>query len=1233
MVSLFPAPQTIALNTEEGYIINPVTGDSIQPMLNSLGDVIITGRPVPAMGKSIHPESVAPPMIIPAGESTVVSANLNIHAVPESLKTISVDIHSLRTFTSGADTSSFVLVNSTGDTLQTGVPIPISGKIVPCIQPQPVKVLPPRMKDNATLDIKFLDVEQGMSSSQVLSILEDSHGNLWFGTGGGGVSMFNGETFTHFTEKEGLSHDQVWSILEDSYGNLWFGTWGGGVSRYNGEIFTHFTEKEGLSNNRVRSMMEDSQGNLWFGTWGGGVSLYNGETITHFTKKEGISNNYVQSILEDSRGDLWFGTAGGGVSRYDGNTHTYFTEKEGLSNNDILSILEDSRGNLWFGTGGGGVSMYNGESFMRLTEKEGLSNNRVNSIFEDSHGNLWFGTRNGGVSKYNGNTFTHFTERDGLSNNDVKVIIEDSYGNLWFGTDYGGVSMYNGESFRHFTEKEGLRNNRVRSIMEDSQGNLWFGRWNGGVSMFNGESLTQFTEEEGSGDHRVLSIFEDSKGNLWFGTEDGGVIAYNGKAYTHFTGKAGLSSDNVRSILEDSQGNFWFGTFGGGVSMYNGEAFTHFTEKEGLSDNYVLSILEDRDHNLWFGTFGGGVTMYNGETFTHFTEKEGLSNNNVLSILEDHHGNLWFGTYGGGVNMYNGETITHFTEKEGLGHNTVQSILEDGNGNLWISTEKGLSLIVVGPDSVHLASNTPVIHTYNLQDGLKAMDFLLNRALLDSKNRIWWGNSKSLIMLDMNNFKIPVEPPAMQLNRIEISEQFYDYRQYNDSSGNEIKFSGVAKFYNYPLNLELPHNTNHLTFHFSALDWSAPHKITYSYKMAGIDTDWSIPTPEAKADYRSLPYGSYTFKVRAIGEAQIWSESFEYTFSITPPWWHTWWARAGYGLIALVIIFSFVRMRTAKLERRHKELEREVDHATLTIREHKEEIESQRDEVVATNTALENQKGELELTLENLKMAQSQLIQSEKMASVGILTAGIAHELNNPINFVSGNVHPLRRDIEELFSIIKEYNDTIEANKLHEVMNHLSALKDKEDYSFLKKEITDLLEGIEEGAIRSSQIVKGLRSFSRLDEEKCQIYDIHEGIESSLLLLHNKIKDKITIRKDYGDFKDLECFPSKLNQVIMNVLTNSIQAIEGKGEIFIQTISSDIGIKIIFKDNGKGMTPEVKKHIFEPFFTTKDVGKGTGLGLSISFGIIEQHKGNIDVISEPGKGTEFIISLPKSQTD
>ena len=305
------------------------------------------------------------------------------------------------------------------------------------------------------------------------------------------------------------------------------------------------------------------------------------------------------------------------------------------------------------------------------------------------------------------------------------------------------------------------------------------------------------------------------------------------------------------------------------------------------------------------------------------------------------------------------------------------------------------------------------------------------------------------------------------------------------------------------------------------------------------------------------------------------------------------------------------------------------------IKSQEEEILTLREELVSTAVDMQKQKRELELTVENLKLAQSQLVQSEKMASVGVLTAGIAHELNNPINFMSGNVHPLQRDLEEVFALLEKYEETISKNDLGSYFTELHELKDEMDFSYLIQEIYSLLKGIEEGAHRSSEIIKGLRSFSRLDDEASQIYDIHEGIDSSLVLLQNKIIDKkIVVRKDYGDFEGVECFPSKLNQVIMNILTNSLQAMEAdRGELFIQTVSSALGIKIIIKDNGKGMQPEVKEHIFDPFFTTKEVGQGTGLGLSISYGIIEKHNGNIDVISEPGKGTEFIISLPRRQSN
>ncbi len=1007
---MYPAPQTVALNIEEGYIINVVTGDSIQPIINSLGDTIRTGVPVQIKGRAIHPDSVAQPKRIPAGIPKVIPTHLNVHKIPKNLTIIPVNKDSLNTFTPGLDTSSFVLVNSIGDTVPTGVPIPAIGKVVPCIQRQPVKASSPLMKDYANINMKYLDMDQGMNSSYVLSILEDSQGNLWIGTWGGGVSMYNGETFTYFTQKEGLSNNYVRSILEDSHSNLWFGTLGG-VCMYDGETFTHFTEKEGLGNNDVFSILEDSQGNLWFGTWGGGVSMYDGETFTHFTQKEGLSNNGVFSILEDSHGNLWFGTDGGGVSMYNGETFTHFTQKEGLSNNYVFSILEDSHGILWFGTVGGGMSMYYGETFTHFTEKEGLSNNRVFSILEDSHGNLWFGTYGGGVSMYNGETFAHFTQKEGLNSIQVFSILEDSHGNLWFGT-HGGVSMYNGKTFMHFTEKEGLSNNDVFSVLEDNHGNLGFGTW------------------------------------------------------------------------------------GGGVSKYNGETFTHFTEKEGLSNNYVFSILEDNHGNLWFATDGGGVSMYNGETVIHFTEKEGLSSNYIFSILEDSHGNLWFGTEGGGVSMYNGETFTHFTEKEGLSDNRVSSILEDNNSNIWLGTENGLNLIDFDSVNVSNAKKSlsvynPVIHTYSKQDGLKGLDFLENSMFLDSKNRIWWGSGKSLSMLDMNHYKIPVEPPVMQLNQIEINEQFEDYRHLKESAGTEMEFKGVAKFYNYPLNLVLPYSRNHLTFHFSAIDWYAPHKIIYSYKMEGLNDDWSLPTAEAKADYRNLPNGTFTFKVRAMGEAQKWSEAFEYTFTILPPWWHTWWARTGYGITALLLIIGIIRWRTAKLKQRQKELITEVRIATKEIRAQKEEVESQRDEIEAQRNMVTAQKDEIQQQKEAMtdSIEYAKRIQAATFPPDEVLRYLLPKHfiLYKPLDIVSGDFYWLTQKKDKIIFAVADCTG-------HGVPGAFMSMLGS---ALLKDIVNNMKNTLQANVILnelSDQVIMSLRQTGKVDEAR-------DGMDISLCIL------------------------------------------------------------------------------------------------------------------------------------
>lgn len=277
---------------------------------------------------------------------------------------------------------------------------------------------------------------------------------------------------------------------------------------------------------------------------------------------------------------------------------------------------------------------------------------------------------------------------------------------------------------------------------------------------------------------------------------------------------------------------------------------------------------------------------------------------------------------------------------------------------------------------------------------------------------------------------------------------------------------------------------------------------------------------------------------------------------------------------------------------------------------------------------LSRQKGVAEEALQNLKVTQNQLVQSERMASLGNLTAGIAHELNNPLNFIRGNVKPLKRDISDILVLLEKYETVIREKDLAGQFGEVENFKKELDLEFLVGEISSLLEGIGEGAFRSGEIVKGLRSFSRMDDDKMVIANLHEGIDSTLVLLKNRTKDRITIHLAYGDIPEIQCSPTKLNQVFMNIISNAIEAIDEKGDIFIKTSMNEAFIMISIRDTGTGMSEDIKARVFEPFYTTKDVGEGMGLGLSISYGIIKHHNGRIDVRSEPGKGSEFIITLP-----
>jgi len=276
---------------------------------------------------------------------------------------------------------------------------------------------------------------------------------------------------------------------------------------------------------------------------------------------------------------------------------------------------------------------------------------------------------------------------------------------------------------------------------------------------------------------------------------------------------------------------------------------------------------------------------------------------------------------------------------------------------------------------------------------------------------------------------------------------------------------------------------------------------------------------------------------------------------------------------------------------------------------------------------------ELVVTLNNLKDTQAQLVDAEKMASLGQLTAGIAHEINNPINFVSANVQPLRLDIQDILSILDQYAEAVKADDIAVAVKAIEAFKDEIDFVYIRNEIVELLTGIEDGAIRTAEIVKGLKTFSRLDESDLKPADLNEGLQSTLVLLRNSIPDNVLVESDLDDLPPVECFPGKINQIFMNIVSNAVQAMKGlkqeeKHLLSLKSYFDEENVYFSIKDTGPGMTDLIKSRIFEPFFTTKDVGEGTGLGLSIVFKIIETHGGRIEVNTAPGKGTEFFITLP-----
>ena len=282
-----------------------------------------------------------------------------------------------------------------------------------------------------------------------------------------------------------------------------------------------------------------------------------------------------------------------------------------------------------------------------------------------------------------------------------------------------------------------------------------------------------------------------------------------------------------------------------------------------------------------------------------------------------------------------------------------------------------------------------------------------------------------------------------------------------------------------------------------------------------------------------------------------------------------------------------------------------------------------------SNKELMQEKGEQGKLIQQLQEAQSHLLQSEKMASIGQLAAGVAHEINNPIGYVYSNLGTLEKYVQDLFRMLDKYEQSEAVISDAEVKAGLQAARKSLDIAFLKEDLGSLMSESRDGITRVKNIVQNLKDFSHVDAaDEWQFADLHAGINSTLNIVNNEIKYKAEVVMQLGDIPNVECLPSQLNQVFMNLLVNASHAIEERGLITVRSGTQGDSVWVEVEDTGKGISPENIKKIFDPFFTTKPIGKGTGLGLSLSYGIIQKHHGNIDVTSSIGKGTTFRVTLP-----
>jgi signal transduction histidine kinase/ligand-binding sensor domain-containing protein len=1106
--------------------------------------------------------------------------------------------------------------------------IPIKKKI--SILPTPVvtRMDRPQTLEGTTSVLLQLSRNQGLPSNDIRKIIQNEDGTYWIATFDGGLSLYNGnELYTY-------NYLRIWDIEIDQDGKLWVATGNGiYVLDFKKKTQTHF-----LSRQLILSLLCDHQNQMWMTHWQNATYIMDNEmehlrriTNTGFL---GIRPNYP--LMEDRNHNIWLLSQSGDqtVTSIIGEDRQYYTNILPYGGYHFLD--RDNRMWMTSVSGAFGISL-DDKTVRTLNEKDGFNEeaqfyDEAQFYEQDNQGRLWM-INSDSIHVLN----KAYTKMKSIATNSpIKFgnTIKDKRGVIWIGTATKGILLVDPDGLlpEVLGESDGLMDGQIRSLEEDHRGDIWLGTPDG-INIYSPSTKTLKAIDDATlqnpNSRNIFFIREFEKDNLFVDGDQQGFLIINReeKVLTRYLTTQHIAQ-RIFGALKDKEGSYWLGT-GNGLAVYNpvsNELKTIPEESSQLDADRVSCILDDGSGRYWLGT-GNGLVIIDPDknTIQYLREQEGLSHNTVWEIIQREDGTLWVATEDG-ISIIDpiSQTITNLGEAEGLVSAGVDN-LQEKEGTVYIGTVDGLLLVKPPADP-----NTPWnFSKYAAAQGLLSNDYNQRASLLLRNGQLWFGtgpNWKLTILTQdpvIDTVPCPVFITGLTIMDDKRSfDRMADFRPYFEtvdplwsSDGNQlftkntlpqdsgyvfehhIQWDSLSSPYKLPIGLKLPYDQNYLQFSFANLCILNRDKISFRYMLAGADDRWIYAGQEPQSkNYFNLPPGAYTFRVATRGIKGQWGEPAEFSFRIFPPWWQTWWAYLAYAILAFGGIWSIVQYRSRRLKKENRLLEEKVTQRTNELRE----------------------------TISNLKSTQSQLIQSEKMASLGELTAGIAHEIQNPLNFVNN-----------FSEVSNELIDEIQEERAKNIEN-----RDEELVDEILGDIKQNLEKITHHGKRADGIVKGMLQHSRSNSGTKEPTDINALADEYLRLSYHglRARDK-SFNADYKtDFDPnlpkVSVVPQDIGRVLLNLINNAFQAV-GTGHspsqqpmVTVSTRNLGNKIEISVKDNGPGIPDAIKDKIFQPFFTTKPTGQGTGLGLSLGYDIVKAHGGELTVKSEVSKGTEFTVFIP-----